>query len=70
MINDAIEYDLEQSAWEIWLTLYPHFTSENFIPFEEFKNEQITKVRYKERKSYKEIEEEMDKLIKKLKERE
>lgn len=38
LINEALEQRQEQKDWEVWLSIYPNMTKENFIPFEKFKN--------------------------------
>jgi hypothetical protein len=35
-IKHAVERQNEQRSWEQWLTVYPHMTKENFVPFNEF----------------------------------
>lgn len=42
-INKAIEEEKDSRLWEVWLTLYPGMTEENFISFEEFKGKQTKK---------------------------
>lgn len=32
------EKELEQKVWEIWVSGYPHMTSENYISYEEMLN--------------------------------
>ena len=41
LINEAMKKIQEQKDWEMWLTLYPNMTKENFIPFEKFRNKTI-----------------------------
>ena len=36
LINKSLEKREERKAWEMWLTLYPNMTKENFMPFSEF----------------------------------
>lgn len=38
LINKAIEKELEQKDWEVWLSIYPKMNQDNFIPFEKFKS--------------------------------
>jgi len=40
LINKSLEKREERKAWEMWLTLYPKMTKENFMPFSEFFNMQ------------------------------
>lgn len=42
-INKAIEEEKDAHLWEVWLTLYPNMTEDNFISFEEFKGKQTRK---------------------------
>ena len=42
-INKAIEEEKDSRLWEVWLTLYPNMTEDNFISFEEFKGKQAKK---------------------------
>ncbi len=39
MILKAAEEKQKQTAWELWLPLYPWMTKENFVPFEKFYGE-------------------------------
>ena len=36
VIFHELEKREERKAWEMWLTLYPKMTKENFMPFSEF----------------------------------
>ena len=36
LIAKAFEKKEERKSWEMWLTLYPNMTKENFMPFSEF----------------------------------
>ncbi len=38
LFNKAQEKELEQKAWELWVSLYPHMTEDNFISYEEILN--------------------------------
>ncbi|WP_207733702.1 hypothetical protein [Clostridium celatum] len=37
-IKVAYESDKEEKIWQLWTSLYPNMTKENYISFEEFKN--------------------------------
>ena len=37
-IKVAYETDKEEKIWQLWASLYPNMTKENYISFEEFKN--------------------------------
>lgn len=64
LIIYALEKEQEKIAWDLWITLYPKMLTGKleFVSFEEFKNK-LYKKNYTN-KSYQEIEEEMDKVIK------
>lgn|GEM_PF-1755232 len=66
LIEFAIENELEQASWELWLTIYPHFTKETFIPFEEFKDDQVKAKPRKQIKTNEEIMEELLPLVEKF----
>lgn len=60
----ALEQEIEQAAWEIWVQCYPHFSKENFQTFEEFKKEKIEKQRLKTTtKSDQEIHDEITQVM-------
>ena len=40
VIFRELEKKEERKAWEMWLTLYPKMTKENFMPFSKFFNMQ------------------------------
>ena len=40
VIFRELEKKKERKAWEMWLTLYPKMTKENFMPFSEFFDKQ------------------------------
>ena len=42
-IKVAHEADREEKAWQLWVSIYPNMTKENYISFEEFKNSIIPK---------------------------
>lgn len=62
LINYAFEKDLENTAWELWISKFPLMDKENFISFEDFKNT-LFKKKYTN-KSYDDIEKEMENVIK------
>ncbi len=38
LFNKAQEKELEQKAWELWVSLYPHMTEDTFVSYEEMLN--------------------------------
>ena len=44
LIAKSFEKKEERKSWEMWLTLYPNMTKENFMPFSEFFNMQKQKI--------------------------
>lgn len=64
MIAYAIEHEAEQAAWDIWIALYPGFTPESFVPFSDFKKEQLKSKPRPVLKPWDEIETEMAEVIK------
>ena len=63
MINYALEYEMEQAAWDMWVSIYPGFTEENFIPFSEFKSSQSTNKPKPAIKSWDEITSEIGQIV-------
>lgn len=63
MINYAIELDAEKAAWDIWISLYPDFTEDAFIPFSDFIKERIQKISKKETKNIDEIIDELSLVV-------
>jgi hypothetical protein len=55
LINEAMEQKQDKRDWEVWLSIYPNMTKENFIPFEKFKNKNISKDNVKKELTSKEI---------------
>jgi len=39
LIDHALEESVENKLWDKWLTLYPNMTSDNFMSFDDFKEE-------------------------------
>jgi hypothetical protein len=63
MITHAMEKEAERAAWDIWISVYPGFTKDTFVPFSEFKAAQL-KVRPRATtKTWDEITEEMDAVV-------
>lgn len=62
LIVYAFKKDIEQTAWELWISKYPWMDEENFISFDEFKaglfEREHTEI------SYEDIENEMDRVVK------
>jgi hypothetical protein len=58
---DAQDNDEEKRIWQLWASVYPYMSKENFVDYSEFKNKHLRKD-YSE-KSYEEIEAEMNKVI-------
>lgn len=63
MIDYAITNELERDTWEVWVSAYPHFTQETFVPFNEFKKQQTQNRKPKVIKTNEEINAEMEKVI-------
>ena len=61
--------EAEKAAWEIWISVYPNFTKDNFIPFSDFKDQQLQDKPPKQIKTFEEIEEEMKGIISAFEER-
>ena len=55
LINEAMEQKQDKRDWEVWLSIYPTMTKENFIPFEKFKSKNISKDDVKKELTSKEI---------------
>lgn len=56
----AIEQTQENNMWDLWKLQYPLMTKENYISFEDYKNKNVVKKHTK--KSYEEIEKEMQQV--------
>jgi hypothetical protein len=69
MVSHAVEHEAEQAVWDIWVAVYPNFNEETFIPFSEFKKEQLKVKPRKEVKTGQQIVEEMAKVIQQYEER-
>ena len=63
MINYALEYEAEQAAWDIWVSIYPGFTKDTFVPFSEFEAAQLKQKPRATVKNWDEIAEEMDHIV-------
>ena len=63
MITHALEKEAENAAWDIWIAVYPNFTEETFIPFADFKAEQLKKKPRKVIKTPEEIIKEMTAVV-------
>lgn len=63
MINHALMKEAEQAAWEIWIAVYPNFTEETFIPFSDFKDQQLQVKPPKQLKSFDDIVDEMTEVV-------
>jgi hypothetical protein len=55
MVLYAIEEEAEGAAWDVWVSLYPGFTKDTFVPFSEFKDSKIKTVD-KKKMSLQEVE--------------
>ena len=62
LIVKAREREEEQKQWKLYCSIYPHFTEESFIPFDEFYNK---KKIVRSGKAKEEIFDEVDKMRKK-----
>lgn len=60
LLIKANDKQKENSAWELYVAIYPKMTEETFIPFEEFYNNRTTKI---EDKSEEEILEDVKGII-------
>lgn len=47
LLMKSYEKQKENSAWELYLTIYPNMTEETFIPFEDYYNKKRMKIRDK-----------------------
>lgn len=67
----AIKREKEQTAWELWKTLYPDMSKKRveFLSFEEFKNQAFKPRQTVSRKSKQEIEKEMLAIVQGYKQR-
>ena len=65
MINYALEHEAEQAAWDIWVSVYPGFTKDTFVPFSEFKTAQLKVKPRVTVKSWEEIIGEMETVVQK-----
>jgi len=63
MIAYALEYEAEQSAWDIWTAIYPGFTQDTFVPFLEFKTSQLKSKPNQTQKAWHDIEVEMAAIV-------
>ena len=63
LLIEALRKERENDAWDMWLTLYPKMTKEDFMSFEDFKKEVIKPVVRTSNKTREEIEEEMLKIV-------
>jgi len=63
LIFFAIEKEKEKTAWDIWLSRYPYMTKENFVPFNEFKNQLYSPCKQYTQKPKEEIQEEMLQVV-------
>lgn len=48
LILKCYEQSAENSLWQMWLTIYPNMTEENFISFAEYKDMAVKNAKQKE----------------------
>lgn len=70
LITYAIDKETEKALWDVWVALYPSFTDESFIPFPEFKAEQLKARPRQAQKSAEEITQEMTGVVESYRARE
>lgn len=61
LVTHAFEQEKEQSAWELWKSMYPNMMAgfQKFIKFEDFKSKLFSKQYKYTQKSLEDIEKEM-----------
>lgn len=66
-INKAYEKEIEDRVWEKWLIDYRNMTKENFISFEEYKNQIISRnIKVESNLSKEEILKEVEEIERKI----
>lgn len=63
LIQEAYKKQLDKKLWDMWLTKYPWMDEENYMSFEDFKDEMMDQENQPQKLSRNEIIEQSERII-------